>query len=246
MGSVARDIYRKEREYDVKYEYNREGVSRLLRDIHRVSEQRWYEGDIDATAILVDLYKALDSDCLTPRMRQVVALYYFVGLTEYEVAEILNIERHSVNEFKQKAVYRIAEHMYDSPRFKTGDPYEMLDESNFLYQWLNDVAVKKAPIYRIPMKLYVVVNEYFAKTDDRAAEFLRQLKEGIEIPEEKEYPCLSEEQLAWRDRRMIYKDEVYPSNDVTGTRKVAVKTRDDKYGRDYIVEKRKIFKLKGN
>lgn len=248
MGSVKRDIHRKGREYDELYEYNREGVSALLRDIHRVQNSR-YSGDIDATGIVIDLYKALDSDCLTPRMRQVLALYYFVGLTEQEASEFLGCTRVAVTVSKNSALNRVSEQMFKGAKFKAGDPYEKLSEKSAIFKWLNEVALGVSPVYEVPSEVFTDVLLTTEHVDSNARETLRQRTEGILIVEEgasEEFPCMTDDQFRWSDRRAIYVSEVYPPGDVLGTRKVAIKLRDDPLGRDYIIEKRKLFKRRGN
>lgn len=249
MGAVSRDLEKKAREYDELYQYNREGITKLLQDIHSVKESRIYHGDIDATAILADLFTALDSDCLTARMRQVVALYYFAGLIEKEMTLLLGINQKSINEIKQKAVDRVAEHMYRGGKFKAGNPYVPFADDRVLYRWLNAVADGQLPVYTVTQTVFNDINRILAPKDKKAAEVLRQQREDVifvEEPDVDEYPCLTEDQFAWADRRVTYVEEVYPPSDVVGTRKVAIKLRDDKKGREYIVEKRKMFKRRGN
>lgn len=249
MGAVKRDIHKKAREYDDLYEYNREGVALILRDIYRMENSR-FAGDIDATGIIADLFMALDSDCLTPRMRQVVALYYFVGLTEIEASEFLDCTRVAVTVSKNSALTRISEHMYKGGKFKAGDPFEKLTEKSSIYVWLNDVAVGIAPIYEVPVKVFTDVLLATEGTDANAKETIRQRVEGLvfvdDYADEEEYLCMTDEQFRWADRRVSYVPEVFPPGDTIGTRKVAIKLRDDPFGREYIIEKRKLLKKRGN
>jgi hypothetical protein len=251
MGAVKRDVYRNGREYDATYEYTDDGIAVLLKDIYRLNEKRLYKGDIDATAIITDLKLALDSDCLTPRMRQVVALYYFVGLTEEEAAEVLDSSQQAVNKALSSSLERIAEEMSTGGSRKKGHADINMELNTPLFQWLANVAYGISPIYEVPLGVFTDVLDRSKLLDDKAKETLQQRTEGPPIilnsSEEDEYPALSEEQFKWRDRRMAFKPEIYPSGDVIGTRKVAIKLRDgDESGNEWVIEKRKLFARGGN
>jgi hypothetical protein len=251
MGAVKRDLFRSGREYDAVYEYADEGIATLLKDIYRFKESRLYKGDIDATAILTDLKLALDSDCLTPRMRQIVALYYFVGLTEEEAAEILTIARQVLNIALNSAIERIAEQMSEGSLRKKGHADIKTELDTPLYVWLTSVAYRGAPIYVVPSEVFTEILDRSKNTDTNAFETLKQRIEGSSFVSDytnvEEYPALSEEQFKWKDRRMSFKPEIYPKGDVIGTRKVAIKLRDgDDSGNEWVIEKRKLFARGGN
>lgn len=251
MGAVSRDLEKKAREYDATYAYTDEGVATLLKDIYRMNESRLYKGDIDATAIITDLKTALDSDCLTPRMRQVVALYYFVGLTEEESAYVLGIDNGYLNKVVHVSLERIAEQMSKGSNRKKGHADIDSKESTPLFLWLADVAYGNAPVYEVPSAVFTDILNRSITTDRNAVETLRQRAEGRPKPvvyaDEDEYPALSEDQFKWRDRRMAFKPEIFPKGDIAGTRKVAMKIRDgDSSGNEWILEKRKLYARGGN
>ncbi|MEY8188637.1 RNA polymerase sigma factor [Peribacillus simplex] len=252
MGASKRDIHLKAREYDDTYAYTDAGISVLLKDIIRLDESRIYRGDIDATAIITDLKMALDSDCLTPRMRQVVALYYFVGLTEEEAAHILHYsERKAVNKSLNSAIERIAEEMSRGGSRKKGHGDFLFSSESQVYKWLNEVGAGLAPIYEVPISTFTDILERSKHSDKKAEETLYQRKGivtfTVDYTDVDEYPAYTEDQFKWRDRRMMFKPEIYPKGDVTGTRTVAIKLRDgDESGNEWIVEKRKMFAKRGN
>jgi hypothetical protein len=245
MGSVSRDIDKKSREYDDSYPYEAAGIAALLRDIHSLSESREYKGDIDATILIVDLKQALDSECLTPRMRQVVSLYYFSQMTEQEVAAVIGMSQQKVNVAIKSAIERVAtfmEYGYSGPTNAKIDG--ILKEIHPFYTWLNGVASRKKPVYSFTEEL----TDWLAlKGDKRAVETIRQSKEGYTYTpvyenEEKEYPAITWDQMQWKDRRISYKPEIYPPNTVLGFRKVSIKLEDDsKSSQEWRYERRKIF-----
>lgn len=248
MGVVKRDIGKKAREYDFNYPYEVDGIHALLKDINKLSEARWYDGDIDATVLITDLKQALDNSNLTPRMRQVLALYYFADMTEQEVADVLSIDRTTVSRAIDGALERVSTFMefgYSKPTNARTDA--KVNAYHPFLVWVNEVASGESPIYKVPDSL----TDWLAfNGDKKAQEVIRQRIEGfIFIPDykdEEEYPALTEEQFRWSDRRTSFFPEIYPEGDVTGTRTVVVRPRDDKQGRDFIIEKRKIFKHRGN
>jgi hypothetical protein len=251
MGAVKRDVYRNGREHDATYAYTDVGIAVLLKDIYRLKENRLYKGDLDATAIITDLKLALDSDCLTPRMRQVVALYYFVGLTEGETAEVLGLAQKVINISLSSAIERVAEQMSEGSFRKKGHAVIETGIDTALYRWLSAVAYRESPIYIVPADVFTEMLNRSVDTDSNAKETLRQRTEGSnfinDYSDVEEYPALSEEQFKWRDRRMSFKSEIFPRGDVVGTRKVAIKLRDgDSVGNEWVIEKRKLFARGGN
>ena len=250
MGASKRDMAKKEREYSARYSYEPVGVAALLKDISRLNESRIFKGDIDATVIITDLKLALDSDCLTPRMRQVVALYYFVGMTEEEISRTIFNTQQVVNKSIKKAVERIASEMAYGAYVKSGHADFEFTEQTPLYKWLTEVGYGNLPVYEVPDEVFTNLLK-ISTADDRAREVLRQRKYGppetTKLEEEDEYPALTEDQFKWRDRRMTFKDEIFPAGDSTGSRKVAIKLRDgDSAGNEWVLEKRKIFARGGN
>jgi predicted DNA-binding protein (UPF0251 family) len=215
MGTVKRDLERKGRQYEESYPYEAAGIAALLRDVYRLSESRLYDGDIDATAILIDLKMALDSNCLTPRMRQVVALYYFAQFTEEEAAEVLGISQVTLNESLETAIERISSHMeYGYTKVTNAKANAILLDTHEIKRWLNVVACG-GKLYEIDDETISGINIWRAsKLNDRKdLEAIKQRIEGYSYEpvyesEEQKYPALTWEQIRWRDRRMSYVSEV--------------------------------------
>ncbi|MBX6362007.1 MAG: hypothetical protein IRZ03_18275 [Acidobacterium ailaaui] len=248
MGAVTRDIYSKGRQYDGDYPYEFDGIKALLSDIYHLEERQWFGGDVDATTLIIDLKKALDSDCLTPRMRQVIALYYFAQMTEQEAADVLGINRVPFHITLVNAIERIAVEMMYGYHKTNARKSALISGTDALTTWLNDVALGNAKVYEIPESaLDELLLRKKADGDEKAAEALRQRDEGVVYIDDDatgpEYPCLTEEQMRWADRRVSYVPIVYPNNQIIGTRKVAIKLRNgDRYGNEWVLQKRKIFK----
>jgi len=248
MGAVSRDIYKKGREYDEQYSYDKDGVTALLKDVYRLNSTMFYGGDIDTAVILADLDVAMNGEVLTVRQRQTIALHYFAKLTLEECAAVLGIDARVVRYHINGALNRIAANMSSGQTFSKGDPTHDLYITDELDKWLNAISAG----LRIEEPSHAVFNAIanrFAERDYKSKEFVRQIAEGfVYLPEDEgpEYPCLSDEQMRWDDRRITYVEEVFPPGDVVGTRKLAIKNDEDSYGIEYRLEKRKLFKLRGN
>lgn len=245
MGASKRDVYKKGREYDDNYPYEAAGIAALLRDINSLSESRWYKGDIDATTILADLKQALDSSCLTPRMRQVVALYYFAQLTEEEVADILGVNRITVNEAIDTALERVStfmEYGYTKPTNARADG--LITPTHPFLEWVNDVASGNQPVYSLSED---ITHWLATKGDSKAQETVKQAVEGytylpVYATDSDEYPPYTDDQFRWKDRRMTFVEDVFPQRDTMGFRKVATKLEDtNKDSREWNIERKRLF-----
>jgi hypothetical protein len=245
MGAVKRDVHKKGREYHENYPYEAAGIAALLRDINRLSESRWYNGDIDATTILADLKHALDSSCLTPRMRQVVALYYFAQMTEEEVAELIGVNRVTVNEALETALERVStfmEYGYTKPTNARTDA--LLTPTHPFLEWINEVASGTQPVYSFSED---ITHWLASKGDKKAQETIRQKTDGytyLPVYEKdcEEYPPYTDDQFRWKDRRMSFVSEVYPTRDTVGFRKVATKLEDNNNDpREWNLERKRLF-----
>ncbi|RSL29137.1 hypothetical protein D7Z54_32930 [Salibacterium salarium] len=255
-GAPKRDVNEKPRQHDAEYPYEADGVKAILRDVYRLGESQYMNGDIDATIILTDLKMALDSGCLTPRMRQVVALYYFVGFTQVEISDVLGIAQKNVLKSIDMSIERISAEMdygYKEPNGARTDAVltPTNDIERDLFVVLNEIASGNRPVYDVDDKLCTVAVRYLAREgDEKAQEALRQRADGSitiieEIPPDGEYPALTWEQMQWDDRRISYVSEVYPPGDIVGRRKVAIKLRDgDKSGNEWVIENRAMFSEK--
>lgn len=238
MGHVQRDIMRTARQYDADYPYEVEGLAVLLRDIYRLTERQWFQGDIDAATIMIDLKMALDSDCLTPRMRQCVALKYFLQITEEEAASILGIAQPSLSQSISAALERLAEEMNGEEEAATNARITgILRVRGALESWLNKVALMYVPTYDVPEEVFSDVQSRFPNKNPPDDWFLEE-----EQLQGEEYPCYKEDQFKWKDRRSKPRPEIYPAKDKTGTVKVAIKLRNgDRYGNEWKLEKKAIF-----
>lgn len=248
MGAGTKDIHAKSTNYSKKYPYKAKGIHVLMMDYGRLKAHCRYESDFDAAAILCDLERALDKCNLTPRMRQCIALRYFVGLTESQVGSIVGISQPMVHKINANALDRLEAFMaFGYMQKEDARTDAKLTDTHPFISWINDVASRKKSIYsKAPF-----VTEFLADVfgDEKALETIRQRSEGSNYVNDytgvEEYPYYTEEQFRWADRRMSFVPEVFPTGDVAGTRKVAVKLQDDPYGRDFIVEKQKIFVGRG-
>lgn len=248
MGAGSKDLHAKSRSYSVKYPYKAKGIHVLMMDYGRLKERVRDDSDFDAAAILCDLERALDKVNLTPRMRQCLALRYFVGMAEQQCASILGISQPTVNETITNALDRLEAFMAFGYMQKENSRISgILSNTHPFISWINDVATRKSKIYsKAPY-----VTEYCAEflSDAKALETIRQRTEGSSYVNDytgvEEYPYYTEEQFRWADRRMTFVDEVYPVGDVTGSRTLAIKLQDDPYGRDYTVSKQKLFVGRG-
>jgi predicted DNA-binding protein YlxM (UPF0122 family) len=249
MGTVKRDLERKGRQYEESYPYEATGIAALLRDVYRLSESRLYDGDIDATAILIDLKMALDSICLTPRMRQVVALYYFAQFTEGEVADVIGLTQQGINDSLNNALERISAHMeYGYTKVTNAKVNAILPDTDEIKRWLNAVAYGKE-VYEIDDEVISGINKWRASklNDAKDLEAIRQRIEGYTYEpvyenEEQKYPALTWEQIRWRDRRMTFVEEVHPQRDTVGFRKVATKLEDNNNDpREWNLERKRLF-----
>lgn len=245
MGATKRDVHKKGREYHDNYPYEAAGIAALLRDINALSESRWYKGDIDATTILTDLKQALDSSCLTPRMRQVVALYYFAQMNEEEVAEVIGVNRVTVNESLETALERVStfmEYGYTKPTNARIDA--IVTPSHPFLEWVNDVASGNQPVYSFSED---ITHWLASKGDSKAQETIKQSVDGytyLPIYEKDcdEYPPYTDDQFRWKDRRMSFVSEVYPTRDTVGFRKVATKLEDNNNDpSEWNLERKRLF-----
>lgn len=248
MGAGSKDLHAKSRRYSEKYPYKAKGIHVLMMDYGRLKDKARNTSDFDAAAILCDLEIALDKVNLTPRMRQCVALYYFVGLTEQQCASVLGISRQTVNESTSSALDRLEAFMAFGYMQKENARFNaLLTQSHPFIEWLNDVASRKSRIYSKAPNVTEFLAEFF--DDKKAQDVIDQRTQGSSYVEDytgvEEYPYYTEEQFRWADRRMSFVPEVFPTGDVAGTRKVAVKLQDDPYGREFIEEKQKIFVGRG-
>jgi predicted DNA-binding protein (UPF0251 family) len=109
IGLCRVDLDEGHRKYEVKYALNdKEGVSALLRDIHRLRERRFHAGDYSASDILIDLQTAIDRAGLTKRQREAIYCVYEMDLTQKDAGERMGIGQDVVSGHVSAACEKIA------------------------------------------------------------------------------------------------------------------------------------------
>ena len=76
--------------------YTVDTIISLLKNRDRVGEFRYYKGDIDACATLIDLERLLSMIQLTDKQAIVVEMYWGQGYTQDEVAKMLGVTQQMV------------------------------------------------------------------------------------------------------------------------------------------------------
>ncbi|PGB24784.1 hypothetical protein COM06_20005 [Bacillus toyonensis] len=108
MGSVKRDLTVNERMLEHTYALdNPKSVDLFLRHLPYMDERR-YNGDYDASIVLLDLETAVANADLTDRQRQVLRLVYFEDMKQRDVAISLGITAPTVNLYKRLLAQKIA------------------------------------------------------------------------------------------------------------------------------------------
>ncbi|PFS88261.1 sigma factor-like helix-turn-helix DNA-binding protein [Bacillus thuringiensis] len=108
MGSVKRDLTINERMLEHTYALdNPKSVDLLLRHLPYMRERR-YNGDYDASIVLLDLETAISNADLTDRQRQVLQLVYFEDMKQTQVAVEMDITAPTVNLYKRLLAQKIA------------------------------------------------------------------------------------------------------------------------------------------
>lgn len=225
MGKGA-DIYSGFKRNDDDFPYKPAGIYRLLKEYHRLEGRLVPGGDYDTAVILQDLKTALDSDVLTARQRQVVALYYFADLIEDDVADILGISRQGVNRAIIDALGRISAFISGHRGRVRGYHVTQFENRRPLFQWVNAVGDGRAPVYVVPNYIRADIIDWLAENGDkRAQNASRQLRSGppsiiyeYQNPED-EYPCLNPRQMQYREKMQVPVEEVKPKLDVAAVKK---------------------------
>jgi hypothetical protein len=219
MGAVSIDLASKRKRTDDLYPYEPEGIAALLSDVYRAEARAFDRADLDSFTVITDLKLALDTDCLTPRQRQVVALYYFCELTLKQIGEILGVGARRVKKYLDASYERIAREMKDGGASRKGRQIKPVDACRPLYRWVNDVA-DGAPVYSLPDDVELDLLRWLSERgDDCAWETLRQRREGAPTIEYScDYKCMYADQIRKKDRRMSFKEYVFPPGDVVGYR----------------------------
>lgn len=235
----------------------RKGIARLLRDYYELRTRTEYVGDYDTAVMLADLMAQINGDILTPRQRQFIAIYYFVGLTFEEIAIVMRLASPSnVSDGLYAALDRLAD--TDNTRFKTRTPENFADYDGAVYRWLDGIAEGK-PIKEPSRRVLLSIATVLSKSDGNSSEMLRQKSEGFVYLDEsmgEEYPHLSDSQTRWVDRRITLVEDVFPVGDIVGSQRYTPlpeyngdEGTDDEYLLSRTIKttgRRKLFKLRGN
>jgi predicted DNA-binding protein (UPF0251 family) len=194
--------------HETIHPYTEQGVERLLKDIYKLWDEETYGGDINATIIRVDLERALQSNALTPRQRQAVALYYFAQLTHQECAKLLGVEHSSVVRRIENACINIAMHMrgehIKSSQYIWDVDYKM--PSAHLDWWNIDVLHNSKQWWIVPDEVLSDINDLLGMPE----------LDNDEREQQSEYTCLTERQFAHRQYKEILRPTVYPVFDNSG------------------------------
>ncbi|MBA4542022.1 sigma-70 family RNA polymerase sigma factor [Thermoactinomyces daqus] len=208
MGAGSIDLESKRKRVEDLYPYESEGIAALLDDFYRVEARAYDRADLDSYTVIADLKIALDTDCLTPRQRQCIALYYFCELSREQVAELLGVARQSVDEYLATAHERLAREMKEGGAAKKGRRVKPLPGSRPLNRWINDIA-DGAPIYDLPEDVAEDLLYWLSERgDERAWETIRQRRHGAPelVYDTVEHAHIHDRQLWYRYKREIYDD----------------------------------------
>ncbi|RCL15123.1 sigma factor-like helix-turn-helix DNA-binding protein [Bacillus cereus] len=108
MGVCKVDIESPARRIEHTYALdNPKSVDLLLRHLPYMKERR-FNGDYDASIVLIDLETAISQADLTDRQRQVLQLVYFEDMKQRDVAISLGITAPTVNLYKRLLAQKIA------------------------------------------------------------------------------------------------------------------------------------------
>lgn len=206
MGSVKRDIYKTDRQHEIVYAYFEGGIERLLTDIYRIRQEE-LRGDLNATAIRLDLESALTSKCLTPKQREALGLYYFCCLKLREISEILDINIDSVHSRIKNGILALSEYMRGEPVTASQLSEASFDVSGPLERWILAANMNEPNWYRVPHDVWAAINARWPVPN-----------RGY-IPPKPDVGWKTEEQLRRKWRREFPRPEIYPRFEYVGKRK---------------------------
>lgn len=108
MVAKKMDLLKKAKEYDELYPLDtKKGVISLLMLINEVKERRFYEGDFNASDLIMDLELSMKKAGLSSKQKEVLDLLYYKCLTQKEAAEFLSITQQSILDRREKALRKI-------------------------------------------------------------------------------------------------------------------------------------------
>lgn len=111
MGAVTVDLWRLERQYDLKYPLdNPFGVRAAFEDYLSLYERAMTEGDYDAYNVIIDFVDAVKDARLTPKQKRALYYVYIEKMTQEEAAEALGYSgKQGINNLIERAIFKIAE-----------------------------------------------------------------------------------------------------------------------------------------
>lgn len=240
MGGVKRDIHEKGRSYDEKYPYKKAGIERLMYDYWSIKDSQGIKGDVDSVALLADLERALDHCPLTPRMRQVLALKYFAGLGVADVAHVIGASHPNISKINDVALLRVEAYMcFGTVCYVNAKNDGDVLGKNVLSDYVRQVGSGELSIYSRSSAVTLWLATH--KKDEKAIEAIKQRKCPVKYVSTEESRPLTKRQMRYGDKRTVYVEDVYPREDVGGARKASVRLREDPYGREFKLEKQRIF-----
>jgi DNA-directed RNA polymerase specialized sigma subunit len=108
MSVTRRDSLKKEKEYEELFPLDsKRGVLSLLYSLNQIGERRFYEGDMDACVLLMDLELSIEKAGLTKKQKEILNLLYYKGLTQKEAAEVTGSSQQAVLDRKNNAIRKI-------------------------------------------------------------------------------------------------------------------------------------------
>lgn len=210
MGRIKIDTNKSDIKYDNLFPYTSDGLNRLLRKIHTLDTSEQYAGDVNAILIRVDLERALNSECLSPRERQSIAMYYFTCLTQHECALLLRIERKTIDLRLEKSLDKISRHMNgeDVTSSQTIWNKDYLNTSHdSINSWNENILKNNSEWWFIPDDVWAYVQSKFNKYKQDTQSSVNDVSC---------YPVLTEKQMEWKQYIETPRDEIHRTFDSYG------------------------------
>lgn len=110
IRNTAIDIFRREkikREYEISLSDFADlgDLGQVTEDTYSIDETTFFVHGVNVTVHDPDLSEALT--CIPAKLRDVVLMAYFLGLTESEIAHTLHLSQSTINERRAKSLLRL-------------------------------------------------------------------------------------------------------------------------------------------
>lgn len=204
MGHVKRDLHKTVIKHDTIHPYTEDGINRLLKDIYKLHHEETYGGDINVTTIRIDLELALQSQCLTPKQRCAVALYYFCQLNYLQCCKLLGIAQSTLNFRLELALSNLSNHIKSSDvigvyLLDLDEGIDEIEDSN-IGVWLENVTYNQNKWWHISNHINNYLVSLFGFPKDRS--YHKVENKGLYI--------LNERQMRFRNSdKEISRPDVY-------------------------------------